>query len=95
MHPGVLFCGLTFLFQQRWAHEKPAIFYSIIIGFGSPILAYTVPPFRRNYLGYVPPERLPTTYPCATFIVSIPCPGVYPCIVPQRARQPVHGYEDE
>ncbi|KAI6025706.1 hypothetical protein F5J12DRAFT_809884 [Pisolithus orientalis] len=48
---------------QWLAHERPVIFFSLLIGISGPVLAFTVPPIRRNYFGYVPPESIPTTYP--------------------------------
>lgn len=47
----------------RWAsHEKPAIFYSIIVGSMGPVALVTLPPIRR-FLGDVDPEPIPMTYP--------------------------------
>ncbi|KZF23053.1 hypothetical protein L228DRAFT_268416 [Xylona heveae TC161] len=48
---------------MRWAsHEKPAIFYSIVVGSLGPVLMVVVPPVRRA-LGDGPRERIPLTYP--------------------------------
>jgi hypothetical protein len=61
-------------FQQplkylHWAAiEKPAIFYSIIIGSLGPICVFTVPPIRRR-LGDGPRPPIPLTYP-STFSLS-------------------------
>jgi hypothetical protein len=50
----------------RWAsHEKPAIFYSIIIGSMGPVSLVALPPIRRA-LGDVDPEPIPLTYPSKT-----------------------------
>ncbi|EAW12729.1 NADH:ubiquinone oxidoreductase subunit NDUFA3 [Aspergillus clavatus NRRL 1] len=47
----------------RWAsHEKPAIFYSLIIGASGPLALVTLPPIRR-FFGDVDPEPIPLTYP--------------------------------
>jgi len=47
----------------RWAsHEKPAIFWSILIGFMGPVTLVVVPPIRR-YVGDGPREPIPLTYP--------------------------------
>lgn len=47
----------------RWvSFEKPAIFYSIIIGSLGPVLMVVVPPIRRR-LGDGPREPIPLTYP--------------------------------
>lgn len=62
---------------QWLAHERPVIFFSLVLGFSGPVLAFTVPPVRRS-LGHVPAPPIPSSYP-----------------VPQRARRPVQGYEDD
>lgn len=55
-------------FQQplrylRWASiNKPAYFYSIIIGSMGPVLIVTVPPIRR-YMGEEQIPKIPMTYP--------------------------------
>ncbi|EED17552.1 NADH-ubiquinone oxidoreductase 9.5 kDa subunit, putative [Talaromyces stipitatus ATCC 10500] len=47
----------------RWAsHEKPAIFYSIVLGSFGPVSLAVVPPIRR-YFGDVDPETIPLSYP--------------------------------
>lgn len=47
----------------RWAsHEKPAIFYSIVIGSMGPVFLVVVPPIRK-YFGDGPREKVPMTYP--------------------------------
>lgn len=47
----------------RWAsHEKPAIFYSLVIGSLGPLTLFVVPPIRHR-LGDGPRERIPLTYP--------------------------------
>jgi hypothetical protein len=47
----------------RWAsYEKPAIFYSIVVGSFGPVALVTLPPIRR-YFGDVDPEPIPLTYP--------------------------------
>ncbi|KAI0031014.1 hypothetical protein K488DRAFT_52972 [Vararia minispora EC-137] len=52
----------TYRFCQRAAHEKPAIFYSLVIGAIGPVMVLTIPPIRKK-LGYVPPPPPPVTYP--------------------------------
>ena len=48
---------------MRWAsHEKPAIFYSIVLGSLGPLSMPIVPPIRR-YFGDGPREPIPQTYP--------------------------------
>ncbi|KAM0794987.1 putative NADH-ubiquinone oxidoreductase 9.5 kDa subunit [Usnea florida] len=55
-------------FQQpfrylRWAsHEKPAIFYSFIVGSFGPLSLVIAPPIRR-YFNDGPREKIPMTYP--------------------------------
>lgn len=47
----------------RWAsHERPAIFYSLIIGSMGPVALVGLPPLRRA-LGDVDPETIPMSYP--------------------------------
>ncbi|KAG8810604.1 hypothetical protein FRC19_004421 [Serendipita sp. 401] len=48
--------------MQRWAHESPVYFYSIVIGATGPVMLAVVPPIRRK-LGYIPPEMIPSSYP--------------------------------
>lgn len=54
----------------RWAsHEKPAIFYSMIIGTSGPVLLTVLPPIRRLF-GDVDPEPIPLTYPSKNGLLS-------------------------
>lgn len=47
----------------RWAsHEKPAIFWSLVIGGMGPVALVGLPPLRRA-LGDVDPEPIPMSYP--------------------------------
>ena len=47
----------------RWAsHEKPAIFYSFILGSMGPVCVFTVPPIRHR-LGDPDRPPIPMTYP--------------------------------
>ncbi|PLN78025.1 hypothetical protein BDW42DRAFT_175672 [Aspergillus taichungensis] len=47
----------------RWASiEKPAIFYSLMIGSMGPVMLFAAPPIRRAF-GDVDPEPIPLTYP--------------------------------
>lgn len=52
----------TYRYLQRQAHESPVLFYSVVLGFVGPVLAFGVPPIREH-MGYRPPEPIPTTYP--------------------------------
>ncbi|KAK0193905.1 hypothetical protein F5146DRAFT_953055 [Armillaria mellea] len=53
----------TYRYLQREAHERPVIFYSLVLGIAGPVMAYTIPSIRENYFGYKPAERVPITYP--------------------------------
>ena len=47
----------------RWAsHEKPAIFYSCILGALGPVALVVIPPMRRM-VGDEDPPKIPMTYP--------------------------------
>jgi len=47
----------------RWAaHEKPAIWYSILIGVWGPILLVAGPPTKKAF-GWTPRTPIPMTYP--------------------------------
>ena len=47
----------------RWAsHEKPAIFYSCILGAFGPVALVVIPPLRRM-VGDEDPPKIPMTYP--------------------------------
>ncbi|KAL1958680.1 hypothetical protein VTO42DRAFT_4023 [Malbranchea cinnamomea] len=48
---------------MRWAaHERPAIFYSVLLGSLGPVFLVTLPPIRR-YFGDETPPPIPMTYP--------------------------------
>jgi hypothetical protein len=57
-----------FFFSQplrylKWASiNKPAYFYSIVVGCAGPAIVFTVPPMRR-YMGYERASKIPQTYP--------------------------------
>ncbi|WVQ82173.1 hypothetical protein IAT38_004301 [Cryptococcus sp. DSM 104549] len=48
---------------QRFAHEKPIIMWSLIVGFSGPLMVLVVPPVRKSLFGYKIPEPIPKTYP--------------------------------
>ncbi|KAF9512056.1 hypothetical protein BS47DRAFT_1298233 [Hydnum rufescens UP504] len=52
----------SFRFLRRSAHESPVVFYSVVLGLIGPVMVLTIPPIRKS-LGYLPPERFPTSYP--------------------------------
>lgn len=57
----------------RWAsHEKPAIFYSVLIGCMGPVLLVGVPPLRRA-MGDQDPPRIPYTYPGKSSLIIELC----------------------
>ena len=61
----------------RWAsHEKPAIFYSIIIGSLGPLTLFVVPPIRHR-LGDGPRETIPLTYPGMFFFFFSSFPSLF------------------
>ena len=68
----LLVCSLSI--QQREAHERPVIFYSLVLGAIGPVMALTVPTIRKNYFGYVQPEAIPVSYPCMS--LSMPLPDI-------------------
>jgi len=48
---------------MKWAsYEKPAIFWSVIVGAMGPAALVVVPPMRR-WAGDETPKRIPLTYP--------------------------------
>lgn len=60
----------------RWAaHEKPAIFWSVVIGLMGPASFVFIPPLRR-LAGDVDPPRIPLTYPgeFSTFSITSHAP---------------------
>lgn len=61
----------TPLRYMRWAsHEKPAIFYSIVIGCLGPVSIVTIPPVRR-YFGDEDPPPIPLTYPSKLYTLLV------------------------
>lgn len=60
----------------RWAsHEKPAIFYSILVGLAGPATIVVVPPFRR-LIGDEPNRpKVPQTYPSKSKPRNLPRSG--------------------
>jgi hypothetical protein len=54
----------------RWAaHEKPAMFWSVVIGALGPVSLFAIPPMRRM-VGDENPPRIPLTYP-STFLLFL------------------------
>lgn len=84
----------------RWAsHEKPAIFYSIVIGSLGPASYLVAPLLRRAFGDDYERERIPLTYPGPT----IPLPSnstffnrdrSFVMVVPSGPRKLPQGYED-
>ncbi|CAO0794041.1 NADH-ubiquinone oxidoreductase subunit NI9M [Mucor lusitanicus] len=48
---------------NRFAIERPVIFWSFVLGTAGPVMVFTVPKFRREYLGFKGYEPLPISYP--------------------------------
>ena len=69
-------------FQQpirymKWASiNKPAYFYSIMVGCAGPIMVVTVPPIRR-YMGEEQIPKIPMTYPGTWRMAGIVCWGFH------------------
>jgi hypothetical protein len=81
----------------RWAAiEKPAIFYSIVIGSLGPVLVVAVPPIRTR-LGDPKRPEIPLTYPSthSRCIASTAGANLYDVAVPTSPRKPLDGYDDE
>lgn len=87
----------------RWAsHERPAYFWSILIGSMGPVAMFTVPPIRR-YFGDVDPEPIPLSYPSMSnclphFLGQLPKSIsllIPPHTVPKGPRVIPQGYDDE
>lgn len=93
----------------HWASiEKPAIFFSIVVGSLGPVMALTVPPIRRR-LGDSQRPEIPLTYPSmhdlslfdsnsyAKTILGIEKrvdADLYYQIVPSGPRKQISGYDD-
>ncbi|KAF2843207.1 putative NADH-ubiquinone oxidoreductase 9.5 kDa subunit [Patellaria atrata CBS 101060] len=56
------FWGTPFSYLRWASHNKPAIFYSMVVGSMGPVFLIAVPPIRR-YFGDHPREKIPLTYP--------------------------------
>ncbi|KDQ07097.1 hypothetical protein BOTBODRAFT_39079 [Botryobasidium botryosum FD-172 SS1] len=52
----------TYRYLRQSAHERPVIFWSILLGSIGPVAVGVVPPVRKSF-GWKPAERIPTTYP--------------------------------
>lgn len=93
----------------RWAaREKPALFWSVVIGAAGPLAMPIGPPLRR-WLGDVDPAPVPVTYPGA-FCLSLPfhhtthealiqylrnVANMASDVVPAGPRKKLTGYDDE
>ena len=87
----------------RWASiEKPAIFYSIVIGSLGPIVMFVVPPIRHR-LGDPQRPQIPLTYPSMfvhgrwthNFFGRMNQLTSLSVAVPSGPRQKIQGYDDE
>jgi len=81
----------------RWAaHEKPAIFFSVVIGSMGPLMLVMAPPIKRAY-GWEPRPRIPMTYPSMDLLIAASerIDTNVVCAVPSGPRQAVPaGFED-
>jgi len=81
----------------HWAAvEKPAIFWSIVIGSIGPVLVVTVPPIR-NRLGDPKRPEIPLSYPSAPFLptkTELADANIEGFTVPPGPRQQLKGYDD-
>ena len=98
------------------AHEKPQLFFSVVIGVAGPVFAILGTPLRRSLLFDDAPP-IPVTYPCKYTTVFFPeyqiscsvrgistlgnflfwhceLTDVF-CIVPNRPREQLTGFDDE
>lgn len=69
--PRPLFFSQPFRYMRWAAHEKPAIFFSIVLGSLGPVALLGLPPLRR-YFGDVTPPKVPMSYPIPTGPRQIP-----------------------
>ncbi|KAF8554412.1 hypothetical protein OG21DRAFT_1462628 [Imleria badia] len=77
--------------QQYLAHEQPVIFWSCVMGTAGPVLALTVPSIRQKYFGYVPAERVPTTYPREPLLAVRTVDGLFICLNSKTAAETCPG----
>lgn len=66
MPPSPLFWSAPLKYCSWAARERPALFWSVIIGGAGPLLMPIVPPIR-HYFGDIDPAPVPVTYPGAFF----------------------------
>ncbi|KAJ3913876.1 hypothetical protein F5877DRAFT_51527 [Lentinula edodes] len=52
----------SYNYLYRTAHEKPVMFYSVVLGVIGPVMTIAIPPLRESF-GYVPPPAVPSSYP--------------------------------
>lgn len=72
----------------RWAaHERPNVFYSLLIGAMGPVTLLVVPPIRKS-MGIKRTEAPPLSYPRKYVTKN------HANLVPKRARETITGYED-
>ncbi|KZZ89409.1 hypothetical protein AAL_07708 [Moelleriella libera RCEF 2490] len=85
----------------RWAaRERPAIFWSVMIGAAGPVAMPIVPPIRK-YFGDVDPAPIPVTYPGkgspklgSSFPVHARRAELTLVAVPTGSRKQLSGYDD-
>ena len=71
----------------KWAaRNKPAIFWSIVVGSVGPVMAVVVPPIRARF-GDGPRPQIPLTYPSKSRPLQPSLPYAWSCsIAPSTAR---------
>ncbi|KAG9117713.1 hypothetical protein FRC07_007320 [Ceratobasidium sp. 392] len=57
------FVNNTLRYLRHQAHENPTIVWSLAVGAAGPLAVVVVPPIRKRVFGWVPDEKIPTTYP--------------------------------
>lgn len=67
--PSPLFFRQPLRYMKWAAYNKPAYFYSVIVGCVGPVLVVTVPPIRR-YFGDDQIPMIPQTYPSTYYLLG-------------------------
>lgn len=93
--PYPLFWRQPFRYARWAAHEKPAIFYAIIIGISGPILLTASIPVKRAW-GWQPRPAIPMTYPGESCLCRVARSSVTDAKykVPTTPRQKLSEYDD-
>ncbi|CAG8497597.1 319_t:CDS:2 [Ambispora gerdemannii] len=54
----------------RFAYDRPAYFWSLVIGFAGPVYVLVMPPILKKF-GHVKPEAIPYTYPSKSQYMAV------------------------